>query len=93
MEVKLVKEEEIQKILDESKILVQTVFEKCTIVALQLPNGFVLVESSGAVDKKGYSEEIGAEMCYSKIVDRLWEMEGYLLASKILEGKSDEKDR
>lgn len=92
MSSNLVKEEEIQKILDESKILVQTVFDKCTVVALQLPSGFVIVESSGAVDKETYSEKIGAEICYSKIVERLWEFEGYLLTDKISKGEKYEEN-
>lgn len=78
-----VSEQHIKDILNQSEIEVKTIFDKCTIVVVKLPNGFVLTESSGAVDIANYSEEIGKQTCMKKIEDQLWKLEGYLLASKI----------
>lgn len=78
-----VSEQRIKDILNQSEIEVKTIFDKCTIVVVKLPNGFVLTESSGAVDITNYSEEIGKQVCMKKIEDQLWKLEGYLLASKI----------
>lgn len=77
-----VKEETIKKLLDESEVVVNTVFENTTIVTVKLPNGFTITETSGCVDPVNYSKEIGAEICMAKIEDRLWELEGYLCAEK-----------
>lgn len=62
---------------------VQTVFEKVTVVSVRLRNGFVIVESAGAVDKRNYSERIGREICLRRIKDKIWEMEGYQLSTSI----------
>ena len=67
----------IAEILSSSKFYVTNVFDKCTIVACQLPNGFVIVESSSCVDPDDYDEEIGIENCMSRIEDKVIEMEAY----------------
>lgn len=79
--MKHIKEEYIKEIIDNAEIEVTTMFDKTTVVAAKFPNGFVLVESSSCMDQKEYSEEIGAEICMSKIEDRLWELEGYFQTS------------
>ena len=43
-------QEHIDALIRESQVSVKTVFSKCTIVAVQLKNGFVIVESSSCVD-------------------------------------------
>ena len=62
---------------------VSTYFEKCTVVAVQLSNGFILIESSACVDKENYDLEIGKEICLEKIKNKLWELEGYKLQCKL----------
>ena len=74
---------DIDNMISKSQIRVQTVFGKCTIMSVQLPNGFVIVESSACVDPITYSEAMGASICMSKIKDRLWELEGYKLQNMI----------
>lgn len=73
----------IDNIIANSIISVETKFDKCTIVTVQLPNGFVLVESSGAIDINNYNENIGYECCMTKIIDKLWMLEGYALANEV----------
>lgn len=80
-----VTEEYIYDLLAKSKITVDTVCEKVTIVTCELPNGFIIVESSGAISKENYSQEIGYETCMKHIVNKLWMLEGYLLANKLYE--------
>ena len=70
---------DIDGIISKSQIKVQTVFGKCTIVSVQLPNGFVIVESSACVDPINYNEAMGTSICMNKIKDKLWELEGYKL--------------
>lgn len=66
-------------------IQVSTVFEKVTVVSVRLANGFVLVESAGAVDKANYSESVGREICLARIKAKIWELEGYRLSSALVQ--------
>lgn len=74
--------EQIDDIINNSIITKETIFNKCTIVACQLPNGFVIVESSACVDPKNYDAEIGFQICMKNIKDKVWELEGYNLQCK-----------
>ena len=76
---------QIDELLEKSEIKVETVYDKVTIVNCKMPNGFVLTESSGAVDKENYDEKIGTEICMEKIENKLWELEGYVLVKQLYE--------
>lgn len=77
-----VQKEHVEHLLNESEVMVATVFDKVTVVSVKLPNGFVITESSGAVSKENYDEKIGKEISLKKIEDRIWELEGYLLQDR-----------
>lgn len=74
---------QIDAIIASAKIDVFTVYDKCTVVTAQLPNGFVMVESSACVDPRNYDSELGYNACIKRIKDRLWELEGYKLQCKV----------
>ncbi|USK61330.1 Gp49 family protein [Peribacillus asahii] len=74
---------QINAILDDSVVEVQTVLGKCTVVTCQLPNGFIIVESSACVDPANYDEKLGAEICLKRIENKVWELEGYKLQSEL----------
>lgn len=76
---------EIDKLIAEAQINVKTVFGKCTVVAVQLKNGFVLVESSSCVSPLNYDEAMGMSICIEKIKNKLWELEGYKLQNELKE--------
>lgn len=78
-----IKKEQIEQLLNEAEVTATTVFEKVTVVAVQLPSGFVVVESSGAVDKENYDFELGKKICLERIEDKLWELEGYVLQKEL----------
>ena len=78
-----VTQEQIDALIRESQISVKTVFGKCTIVAVQLKNGFVLVESSSCVDPLNYNEAMGMSICIDRIKNKLWELEGYKLQNEL----------
>lgn len=82
--------EHIEDIMNRSKVSVHTAFDKCTIVVCQLPNGFVITESSACVDPKNYDEKLGVEICMKRIVDKVWELEGYKLQSELYENSNNE---
>jgi hypothetical protein len=74
---------DIDKMIRESQVQVKTMFGKCTIVAVQLKNGFVIVESSSCVDPMNYSEAQGMAICMERIKNKLWELEGYKLQNEL----------
>lgn len=73
----------IDSLLRNSDITVQTLWDKCTVVAVRLPNGFILTESSGCVDPSNYDSAIGYRCCMERIKDKLWMLEGYRLQSEM----------
>ena len=75
--------DQINKILLGTKFEYQTVFGKTTIVSAKLPNGFVIVESSSCVDPANYDEKMGRDICREKIINKLWELEGYRLQDRL----------
>ena len=75
----------IDEIIMNSEITVQTIFDKCTVVACKLPNGFVIVESSACVSPESYDEEMGVDICLEKIANKIWELEGYKLQEELYE--------
>lgn len=83
--------EHIDKIVEETEFNITTVFNKCTVVTAKLPNGFVITESSACVDEKNYSRNLGYEICKEKIINKIWELEGYRLQQKIYK-KNKKKD-
>ena len=76
-------QQDIDSLINQSKITTMTLFDKCTIVAVQLPNGFVTVESSACVDPVNYDEAMGVEICMERIKNKLWELEGYKLQCQL----------
>lgn len=75
--------DQIDALLAASEIDVCTKFDKVTVVTCKLPNGFVLVEASGAVSKENYSEEMGRKVCLDRIATKLWQLEGYQLSTRL----------
>ncbi|MDD2952524.1 MAG: Gp49 family protein [Parabacteroides sp.] len=71
--------EHIEELIHSSEFTYSTQFGKCTVVSMQLPNGFVLTESSACVDPKNYDEKLGCDICIRKLTEKVWELEGYLL--------------
>lgn len=82
-----IKQEQIEELISNANIEVKTIFDKCTVVAVQLENGFIIIESSACVDKKNYNEELGKNICLERIKNKLWELEGYKLQCSIKEGE------
>lgn len=50
-----------------------------TMVQMVYPTGFTDFATSACVDPKNYSEEIGLDICFKKINDRLWGFLGFML--------------
>lgn len=87
-----VSDDMIAEILEGSEIIVDTVFNKCTVVSCKLPNGFVIVESSACVDPDNYDINIGIEICLDRIANKVWELEGYRIQCKMNESGAVAED-
>lgn len=73
----------VRSILDKSKITYHTEKfdgdKKVTICNCQLPNGFVLTESSSCVNPEKYDEKLGVESCVKRFEDQIWKLYGFFL--------------
>lgn len=89
VEIPTITEEYIAEIMENSDFEVHTVFDKCTVVSCRLPNGFVITESSACVSPENYDEDTGAEICFDKIADKIWELEAYRLQQYLWKEEND----
>jgi hypothetical protein len=89
VEVPTITEEYIAEIMENSEFKTFTTFDKCTIVSCQLPNGFVITESSACVSPENYDKDLGEEICFDKIADKIFELEAYRLQQNLWEEKFD----
>lgn len=62
----------VDDIFSKAEKKVSTIFNKCTIVCVKLENGFVLTESSACIAPANYNEEIGKEICFERIKNKIW---------------------
>ena len=58
-----------------------------TICNLTLENGFSVRGESACVDPRNFNIEIGREIAYRDAFDKLWQLEGYLLAERRWRGE------
>ena len=86
----LITKKDIDNILKDTLIKVEQYGDKTTVLKATLPNNFVIVESSSCVDPANFDMKIGEEICMDKLVNKIWELEGYKLQSKFMEEKKNE---
>ena len=86
-------DEEIEDTIRHTRFKTFTVFDKCTVVVAELPNGFIVTESSACVSPENYDEDVGYDICVKKIEDKIWELEGYRLQQKVYEDSLIVSDR
>lgn len=79
---------DIDLILADTLIKVQKYGDKTTVLMATLPNGFVVVESSSCVDPANFDMKIGEQICMQKLEDKIYELEGYKLQSKLSEERT-----
>lgn len=71
--------EQIEAIMEASTFEVSTAGKKTTVVCATLPNGFEITESSACVDPANYDVDTGVKICKERIINRVWQLEGYCL--------------
>lgn len=80
MKVSLIEEDLIAKVVKEDYVKIG---KKTTICLLTLQNGFEIMGTSAPVSAENFDFEIGKKYAREKAIDKLWELEGYLLQEKI----------
>lgn len=53
-----------------------------TICYLTMQNGFTILGQSACVDPKDYNVALGEKYAYEDAVEKIWQLEGYLLAER-----------
>lgn len=56
---------------------------KTTICNLYLQNGFTVRGESACVDPANFDKNIGEKIAYENAVDKVWQLEGYLLQENL----------
>jgi hypothetical protein len=84
--------ERIQEIMDESLYEVWEPFPGITIVAMNLPNGYTLVESSGCVDPAEYDRKLGIQLCKNALERKVWQLYGFMRKQEFSDAKGGEAD-
>lgn len=85
-------QKDIDNILKDTLIKVEQYGDKTTVLKATLPNDFVIIESSSCIDPVNFDMKLGEQICMGKLCDKIWELEGYKLQSKIMEEKKNENN-
>ncbi|MDR4947134.1 Gp49 family protein [Neobacillus cucumis] len=72
---------EAESVLEKSNIEIVELFGNCTIVAVQLQNGYVLVESYICNDSREYNRDQNVQQCLEQIKKKIFDLETYKLQS------------
>lgn len=81
---------DIDNILAGISIKVQKYGNKTTVLMATLPNDFVIVVSSSCIDPANYDSVVGEKNCMNKLIDKIYELEGYRLQCEISAGDKSE---
>jgi len=68
---------DINEMIEKSHVKVVEAFGRCTMVAVQLPNGFIITESITSVDAASYNKETTTQICLERIKHKISELEAY----------------
>lgn len=85
-----VTKKDIDNILAKTFVKVEKYGDKTVVLMATLPSGFVIVESSSCVDPINFNMSIGEEICMDKLVDKIYELEGYRLQCELYEESKKE---
>lgn len=78
-------EEEVDEIIAASREMVWEPFPGATIVALSLPNGFVISSQSACINPEDYDRELGVKYCRENLKSKVWELYGFVRKSEFAE--------
>lgn len=77
--MKTVTIEQINSLIEKEEYI--KVGVKTVVAVLTLKNGFEIIGTSACVDPSNFNLEIGSKYARERAIDKIWELEGYLLQS------------
>lgn len=83
---KRVTKEHLESIIVDKKF--HRLTDVLTVCVLTLRNGFTVTGESACVDPASYNQEIGESIAYENAFEKLWQLEGYMLKTKLYDEKS-----
>lgn len=78
--------EYLTELVDDVEYVHQGLLTICTIT---LKNGYKLAGTSACIDNQNYDPLIGNNCAFANALDKLWELESYLLKQKIYESQNN----
>jgi hypothetical protein len=76
---------------DIDRVIVKTEYHvfapTTTVCCITLINGYTVIGESACVSPVNFDEGIGREIAYKKARDKIWALEGYLLAQYLKAGR------
>ena len=84
-----VTKEQLDNLVAKSKIEYAVFGKKLTVAVITLPSNFKVTGEASCVDAKNFNKELGETYALENAVEKLWELEGYLLANKLCTAPQD----
>jgi hypothetical protein len=79
---------DINEMIEKSQVKVVKAFGRCTMVAVQLPNGFIITETITSVDTASYNKETNTQICLERIKHKISELEAYKTQSVAIQSRN-----
>lgn len=88
MDVKnTVTKEHLESLVAQSDVEYAVFGNKLTVAVITLPTNFKVTGEASCVDANNFDKALGEKYALENAVEKLWELEGYLLANKLHESK------
>ena len=78
-----VTKEQLDGLVSKSKIECAVFGNKLTVAVITLPNNFKVTGEASCVDANNFDKALGEKYAIENAVEKLWELEGYLLAWRL----------
>ena len=80
-----VTQEQIESLISNAESQEHVFWDKELVISYKLKNGFTVLGRGVCVDPKNFDIEIGRKVAKEQAMNKLWELEGYLLQNKLFE--------
>lgn len=88
-----VTKEQLDKLVANSGIEYAVFGDKLTVAVITLPNNFKVTGESSCVDANNFDKALGEKYSLENAVEKLWELEGYLLAVDLYRAEKENANK
>lgn len=78
-----VTKEDLEHLVAKSSVEYAVFGNKLTVAVITLPSNFKVTGEASCVDASNFDKELGEKYALENAVEKLWELEGYLLAERL----------